>query len=444
MLDPGRRAHSLDLLALEFLGHAMISYEALCGKARAEIPFDQVPIEAARDYSCEDADITLRLRDVFAPQLEQHGLAELFRRVEVPLVCVLAEMESTGISIDESWFASLKVRFQRERERVEQEIYVEAGEEFNINSNPQLRIILFEKLRLPTRKKTSTGPSTDASVLQELADEGHVLPSLLMEYRELSKLESTYLDTLPLLLHPNDKRLHTSFNQTVPPPGAVVERSEPQNIPIRRELGRDIRRGFVPPHGMEADGGRLLADRAAIARPPVARSASSKRSSRAGTFIARPRPSSLASRSTWCRPKCARAPRRSTSRRSMARARTRSHASSRSRSPKPRVHRDLLRTLPRVRDYLDSQVAYGREHGYVETIFHRRRYVPESGAELQHSGIRRARGHQCPDPGVGGRPDQDGDDRIDAALRDRGMASGCSCRSTMSSCSKPRPMRSSR
>ena len=177
-------------------------------------------------------------------------MQSLFDDIEVPLVAVLADMEWEGIAIDLDWFASLKERFQGERERVEQEIYDAAGETFNINSNPQLRTILFEKLGLPVKKKTATGPSTDASVLQELADEGHALPELLMEYRELFKLEGTYIDTLPKLVHPRDHRLHTSYNQTVAATGRLSS-SDPnlQNIPIRRELGRDIRRGFVPRGG---------------------------------------------------------------------------------------------------------------------------------------------------------------------------------------------------
>jgi DNA polymerase-1 len=247
VLDPGRRSHGLDLLALEFLDHKLTTFEELCGKGKTLIPFDQVPIECARDYSCEDADVTWQLRERFEPQLDGLELARLFHDVEMPLVQVLAEMEWTGITIDVDWFASLKVRFERERKRVEQEIYVVAGQEFNINSNPQLREILFDKLNLPVLKKTSTGASTDASVLQQLAEEGHQLPVLLMEYRELAKLESTYIDALPAYVHPKTGRLHTSLSQTVAATGRLSS-SDPnlQNIPIRRELGRDIRRGFIP------------------------------------------------------------------------------------------------------------------------------------------------------------------------------------------------------
>ncbi len=250
ILDPGRRSHGLDQLAFEHLGYTMTSYEQLCGKGRSQLPFDVVPVTAARDYSCEDVDITWRLMDLLAPRLADSAMQALFDEIEMPLVDVLADMEWEGVAIDLDWFASLKTRFQRERERVEREIHDAAGETFNVNSTPQLRTILFEKLGLPVKKKTATGPSTDASVLQELADEGHVLPTLLMEYRELFKLEGTYIDTLPALVHPRDGRLHTSYHQTVAATGRLSS-SDPnlQNIPIRRELGRDIRRGFVPRAG---------------------------------------------------------------------------------------------------------------------------------------------------------------------------------------------------
>jgi len=209
-----------------------------------------VPISCARDYACEIADVTWQLEEQFRPQIEGQQMSGLYRDIEIPLVGVLADLEWAGIEIDRTLFASLKERFARERQRVEQEIYVAAGGAFNINSNPQLREVLFDRLGLPSGKRTSTGLSTDASVLQELADAGHELPVLLMEYRELSKLESTYIDALPALVNPHTGRLHTSFNQTVAATGRLSS-TEPnlQNIPIRRELGRDIRRGFVPRAG---------------------------------------------------------------------------------------------------------------------------------------------------------------------------------------------------
>ena len=379
VLDPGRRSHGLDVLALEFLDHQMTSYEDLCGKGKAQIPFDEVPIEAARDYSCEDADMTLRMRDVFEPLLAAQQVESLFNDVEVPLVCVLADMEYAGIAIDVPWFQSLKTRFQAERERLEQEIYKEAGEEFNINSNPQLRVILFDKLGLPSRKRTATGPSTDASVLQELADEGFAIPQLLMEYRELFKLEGTYLDTLPTLLHPDDGRLHTSFNQTVASTGRLSS-SDPnlQNIPIRRAHGRDIRKGFVPRKGwklMAADYSqielRLLAD---MSRDPAFVEAFI-----AGGDIHRQTAAIIFG-----------VPLGSVTSEMRARAKTINfatiygqgpHALSRQLGISNAEAREFISTyferFRGIKDYLDSRVEYAREHGYVETIFKRRRYIPE-------------------------------------------------------------------
>lgn len=379
VLDPGRRSHSLDLLASEFLDHTMTSYESLCGKGKQELPFDVVPIEAARDYSCEDADMTWRLHEHFAPQLDAAGMTALFHDIEMPLVDVLAEMEWTGVSIDVAWFHSLKTRFARERERVEEEIYGEAGERFNINSNPQLRAILFEKLQLPIKKKTATGPSTDASVLQELADEGHTLPTLLMEYRELAKLESTYLDTLPALIHPRDGRLHTSFNQTVAATGRLSS-SDPnlQNIPIRRELGRDIRRGFVPQKGWKFVGAdysqielRLLAH---LSHDPAFvqafQSGGDIHRETAAIIFGVP----LADVTSEMR----------------GRAKTinfatiygqGAHALSRQLKISNAEAKEFITTyferFRGVREYLDRMVETAKTNGYVETIFHRRRYIPE-------------------------------------------------------------------
>ncbi len=359
--------------------HDDVCYEALCGKGKSELPFDVVPIEAARDYSCEDSDITWQLRETFEPQLEAAGMSALFREIEMPLVDVLAEMEWTGVSIDQEWFRSLKERFQGERERVEEEIYVEAGERFNINSNPQLRVVLFEKLQLPVKKKTATGPSTDASVLQELAEEGHVLPTLLMEYRELAKLESTYLDTLPAQIHPRDHRLHTSFNQTVAATGRLSS-SDPnlQNIPIRRELGRDIRRGFVPRNGWKFLGAdysqielRLLAH---LSHDPAFvhafQSGGDIHKETAAIIFGVPVDSVTSDM--------------------RARAKTinfatiygqGAHALSRQLKISNAEAKEFISTyferFRGVREYLDSMVETAKTRGYVETIFRRRRYIPE-------------------------------------------------------------------
>lgn len=379
VLDPGRRSHGLDVLALEFLDHKMTTYDDLCGKGRNAVPYDECAVSAARDYSCEDADMTLQVRAIFEPQLDAYSLTKLMCEIEMPLVGVLAEMEWQGVSIDRPWFASLKERFQRERERVEQDIYEAAGEPFNINSNPKLRQILFEKLELPVLKRTPSGPSTDASVLQQLAEQGHALPALLMEYRELSKLEGTYLDALPALVHPGDSRIHTSFNQTVASTGRLSS-SDPnlQNIPIRRELGRDIRRGFIPRPGWKL----IAADYSQIELRLLAHLSADTafvNAFRAGGDIHRQTASIIFD-----------VPIEQVTSDMRARAKTINFATiygqganalSRQLRIEPaeakRFISEYFERFRGIRLYLDSMVEFARENGYVQTLFGRRRYITE-------------------------------------------------------------------
>jgi len=379
VLDPGRRTHGLDMLALEMLGHTMTSFDRLCGKGKMQLTFDIVPVDAARDYSCEDVDVTMRLRELLEPQLHERGVAELMAEIEVPLVRVLAAMEWEGIAIDPEYFASLKTRFQAERQKVEQAIYAEAGSKFNINSTQQLRAVLFDQLKLPVRKKTSTGPSTDASVLQELADEGHVLPGLLMEYRELFKLEGTYIDALPRLVNPRDHRLHTSYAQTVAATGRLSS-NDPnlQNIPIRRELGRDIRRGFVPRNGWRF----LSADYSQIELRLLAHLSNDPafvQAFRAGGDIHKQTAAvifgvDLADVTSEMR----------------SRAKTinfatiygqGAHALSRQLKITNAEAKAFIETyferFAGVRSFLEQCVVIAREKGYAETLFKRRRYIPE-------------------------------------------------------------------
>jgi DNA polymerase-1 len=379
VIDPGRRSHAIDALSVEFLGIAMTGYDELCGKGKNEIPYDQVPIAAARDYSCADSDVALRLRALLEPKLAEHEVGPLLRDVELPLVDVLAEMEWTGVTIDVAWFHSLKTRFEAARRELETQIHAEAGESFNIASNQQLRTILFEKLGLPVKKKTATGASTDASVLQELADEGHTLPGLLMEYRELAKLENTYLDTLPTLVNPRTGRLHTSYAQTVAATGRLSSHDPNlQNIPIRRQLGKDIRRGFVPRDGwsfMAADYSqielRLLAH---LSHDPAFVEAF-----RAGGDIHRQTASVIFD-----------VPIDQVTGEMRARAKTinfatiygqGAHALSRQLKVEHAEAKAFIETyfvrFAGVRKWLDGSIELARTRGYVETIFHRRRYIPE-------------------------------------------------------------------
>ena len=250
VLDPGRRSHALDDLARERLSLAVRTYAELVGRGRAERPFAAVPLADAARYCAADSEIVLRLRDAFLPELEDHQLVRLLDTIEMPLMPVLVDMESRGVCLDLTRLGEISRGFAGELAELERAIYQAAGTDFNINSTPQLRQVLFEKHQLPVLKKTKTGPSTDYEVLEQLAAMGHEVPRLLIEYRELSKLKSTYVDALPGFINPLTGRIHTSFNQTGAATGRLSS-SDPnlQNIPVRTPRGEAIRRAFVAPPG---------------------------------------------------------------------------------------------------------------------------------------------------------------------------------------------------
>lgn len=245
LVDPSRRTFNLKDLALTKLGMEMTPIEALIGKGKSQVTMAEVPIEQVAEYACRDADVTYRLVDELEPELKKAGLWKLFTEVEMPLVSVLAKMEQHGVALDVPFLHELSRELHGKIVELEKKIYAAAGREFNINSTQQLATILFQELRLPSSRRTKTGFSTEADVLEELRGV-HPIVELVLEYRQLVKLKSTYVDALPLLINPITGRLHTSFNQT----GTVTGRlssSEPnlQNIPIRTELGRKIRAAFV-------------------------------------------------------------------------------------------------------------------------------------------------------------------------------------------------------
>jgi len=251
LINPSKRAHNLDQIALDFLDHKTITYEDVTGKGKKSINFAQVPLEKAGPYSCEDADVTLMAYHVLKPMLEKLDLMKLMEKVEMPLVPVLMKMEMTGICVDRDKLRNLSKSFEHQLEQLEISIYSIAGEEFNIRSSRQLGHILFEKLKLPVQKKTAkkTGYSTDVNVLKALADK-HELPEFILRHRALSKLKSTYTDALLDLIHPETERVHTSYNQTVTATGRLSS-SNPnlQNIPIRTDQGMEIRSAFIPRDG---------------------------------------------------------------------------------------------------------------------------------------------------------------------------------------------------
>jgi len=248
LLNPSKRAHNLDQIALDFLNYRKIKFKDLVDKGKDITGFAQVPLETATRYACEDADITFSAYRVLRPELEALNLLPLMETVEMPLVPVLMDMELTGISVDRDRLIMLSKSFQHQLEQIEATVYQLAGETFNINSSQQLGHILFEKLNLPVQKKTlkKTGYSTDVDVLTTLAAY-HELPGQVLRHRTLSKLKSTYTDALLELINPETGRIHTSFNQTVTATGRLSS-SDPnlQNIPVRTEEGREIRSAFVP------------------------------------------------------------------------------------------------------------------------------------------------------------------------------------------------------
>ena len=248
LINPSKRAHNLDQIALDFLDHKTITYQDVTGKGKKGVSFARVPLETAGPYSCEDADITLMAYHVLKPMLEDASLVQLLKKVEMPLIPVLMKMEMTGVCVDKKKLRDLSASFENQLKGLESRIYSIAGEEFNIRSSQQLGHILFEKLKLPVQKKTrkKTAYSTDVNVLTALADK-HELPELILRHRTLAKLKSTYTDALLDLVHPETEKIHTSYNQTVTATGRLSS-SDPnlQNIPIRTDQGMEIRRAFIP------------------------------------------------------------------------------------------------------------------------------------------------------------------------------------------------------
>lgn len=251
LLNPNWRSHSLDTIAAEYLDHKTITFKEVAGTTQGDDGFRNVSLKDAVPYACEDADITLIAFQLLDKRLKDANLYKLFTTIEMPLAEVLVNMELTGIMVDRSKLERASLDFDAQLRVLQDRIYATAGEQFNIQSTQQLGRILFDKIGLSTQKKTKKTKSyaTDAQVLATLAID-HELPALILQYRSLAKLKSTYADALVNLIHPETKRIHTSFNQTVTATGRLSS-SGPnlQNIPVRTEEGRRIREAFVPKPG---------------------------------------------------------------------------------------------------------------------------------------------------------------------------------------------------
>ena len=379
ILDPGRRSHAIDNLCLEHLGRTMKTYQEVVGRGRSEIPFAEVAVLAAADYCGGDSATVLALYDLFAPALRDVQMENLLRDVEMPLVEVLVDMEWEGINVDRALFTRLGEELGADLRRLEIEISQVAGVDLNLNSPRQLATILFEKQQLPVLKKTKTGPSTDADVLEQLAAMGHELPRLILEYRELQKLKSTYVDTLPATITPRTGRIHTSFNQAGAATGRLSS-SDPnlQNIPVRTLRGEEIRRGFIPRAGWTF----LVADYSQIELRLMAHLSGDPAFIEAftqGGDIHRQTAALIFN-----------VPADQVTPEMRARAKTINFATIYGQGPfalsrqlnisMEDARSFIARYFERfagVRAFLDRSIALAREQGYVETILKRRRYIPE-------------------------------------------------------------------
>ena len=379
-LDAGRRSHGMDELSVSHLGHQPIAFKDVAGSGKNMLTFDRVEIGRATEYAAEDADVTLRLHGVLKPRLAAEGMTTVYETLERPLIGVLAAMERDGILVDRETLSRLSGRFAQKMGALEAEIHELAGEKFNVGSPKQLGDILYGRMGLPGGKKTASGAwSTDSSALEELAAQGHALPKVLMEWRQLSKLRGTYTDALPGYINPHTGRVHTSFSMAATSTGRLSS-SEPnlQNIPIRTEEGRSIRTAFIAAPGhvlLSADYSqielRLLAHVADI--PAL------KKAFREGQDIHAMTASEMFGVPIEGMPS-------ETRRRAKAinfgiiygiSAFGLANQLGIERGEADAYIKTYFERFPGIRGYMDATKKQAREAGYVETIFGRRLYFPE-------------------------------------------------------------------
>ncbi len=407
VLDAGKHGHGMDELSELWLGHKPIAFKDVAGSGKGQLTFDKVEIEKATPYAAEDADVTLRLWMILKPRLAADGMTSVYERLERPLLPVLRRMEARGVSVDRQILSQLSGTFAQGMARLEEEIHQLAGQTFNIGSPKQLGDILFGEMGLPGGKKTKTGAwSTSASVLEDLAAEGHELPRRVVEWRQLSKLKSTYTDALPTFINPETRRVHTSYSLAATSTGRLSS-SDPnlQNIPVRTEEGRKIRTAFIAEAGnklVSADYSqielRVLAHMADIPQlrkafedgldihamtasemfhvPLAEMDAATRRRAKAINFgiIYGISAFGLANQLGISRTEA----------------------------------KDYIDTyferFPGIRDYMEATKKSAREQGYVETIFGSQDPLSRDQFQKpQHEGLSGARRHQRPHSGLGSR-----------------------------------------
>ncbi|MBD8555305.1 DNA polymerase I [Rhizobium sp. CFBP 8762] len=380
VLDAGTGQHGLDALAERWLGHTCITYKEVAGTGKGAVTFDHVDIDKATAYAAEDADVSLRLWHVLKPRLVANRLMSVYERLERPLLPVLAHMEERGITVDRQILSRLSGELAQGAAALEHEIYELAGESFNIGSPKQLGDILFGRLGVPGGSKTKTGQwSTSAQVLEELAEQGYPLPRKIVDWRQLTKLKSTYTDALPGYIHPQTKRVHTSYALAATTTGRLSS-SEPnlQNIPVRNAEGRKIRTAFISTPGhmlVSADYSQIeLRVLAHVADIPQLRQAFAD-----GIDI-----HAMTASEMFGVPVEGMA--------SEIRRRAKAinfgiiygisafglaNQLAIERSEAGEYIKRYFERFPGIRDYMDSTKAFAREHGYVETIFGRRAHYPD-------------------------------------------------------------------
>ena len=382
IITSNSRGNSLDNLAFQELGHQMMSYEDIVGKGKNKIKIEEVDLEKLAYYSCEDADYTYQLKKIFAEKLaKEKKLKEVFENIEMPLLSILALMEIEGVKIDREFLKKLSVNFQKKLIDFEKEIYNLAGSSsFNMNSTQQLSKILFENLKIPTKgiKKTTTGYSTAAPELLKLHGVHAIIP-LIEQYREYNKLKNTYIDSIPKLINKKTNRVHTSFNQTITSTGRLSS-SNPniQNIPVRSEIGREIRKAFVAEKGYKL----LAIDYSQIELRLVAQMSKDSnlmKAFRNGEDIHRRTASLIFNKEI-----------KDIDYDERRFAKTinfgviygmGSNALSRNLEISREEAKDFIdkyfQTFPSINEYIDQTLKFAHENGYVKTEFGRRRYLPE-------------------------------------------------------------------
>jgi DNA polymerase-1 len=392
LLNPGLRRHNLDDLALEYLNYTKITYDELVKDGKKVQHITQVPLQKLSHYAIEDADIALRLYHILYKKLEEENLLNLFFTVEMPLVTVLAYMEYYGVKIDLKHFDALSQELSKKIKELEEKIYSLAGVQFNINSTRELSHILFEKIGLKPVKKTKTGFSTDIQVLEALRGQ-HQIIDFLVEYRTLNKLQTTYVDTLPTLVNSKTGRIHTSFNQTVTATGRLSS-SDPnlQNIPVRDEFGKNIRAGFVVEKGcsmLSADYSQIELRLAAhLSKDPTMIEAFNK-----GIDIHAQTASSVFN-----------VPLDEVTPSMRRQAKIINFATIYGVSPyglsqqadisfddATKFIEKYFSAYPKIKEYIDSTIAFARKNGYVQTLLGRKRYIPEitSSNQFRREGAER-------------------------------------------------------